>query len=182
MRLSVRHVLPVCASVILITARVGVAATDLTSCAGIDDGNARLACYDKLAGRTAIAASANAISSHNQLGQTATATVSSAHSSAADAAQQPANDHKDTVASFGLVAKPLPPSETLESIESKVVKIHPQGFGHVLVTLENGQHWMIVDNDDRVSVGSEVTINRGALGSFNLKTKDRHSYRVNRVD
>jgi hypothetical protein len=170
---SPRYILPVCAVVLLTTARIGFAATDLSSCSGIDEPNARLACYDKLAGRTA---------AHNPMGLTATANVSSAHSNAISTAQQPVNEPKDKVASFGIVAKPLHSSEILESIESKVVSVKPQGFGHLLITLENGQHWVILDNDDRVSVGAEITITRGALGSFNLKTKDRHSYRVNRVD
>ena len=152
-----------------------LAATDLSECVGIDDAGARLACYDKVAGRnTAVSSKTSPISQPS--------TYIATKNSTSNSGDQKIIDQNSKVAEFGRNIKPSPRPETIESIESTVTRTSSQGIGKVLLTLANGQHWVLSEDDGRVIAGSVVIINRGALGSFNLVTKDRHNYRVKRVD
>jgi hypothetical protein len=49
------------------------------------------------------------------------------------------------------------------------------------VVLDNGQSWLIMENDGWVSQGQAVTIKRAALGSYLLVTPSHHSYTVRRL-
>ena len=73
----------------------------------------------------------------------------------------------------------LPPeqddSEELRQIEATIVKITPISAGWVSIVLDNGHQWRQTNNSTiPLSVGDEVLIRRGIMGSHTL-TKDGNS-------
>ncbi len=158
-------VLAICA---LLSAAPAMAET-LAHCVGIDAADARLACYDAAAGRPAQPA--------------ATARMREAAPAAAAATVAPPTGaaRNDDPANFGLT----PAQRKTEPVGPSVIQAHIAGLstdriGNAIVTLDNGQTWILGDNDSRLEVGQTVTIKRAALGSFLMTTPDRHSYRVRR--
>ncbi|MHB8475078.1 MAG: hypothetical protein ACYDBZ_02175 [Steroidobacteraceae bacterium] len=167
-------------------------AVDLARCAGIAAPDARLACYDALAGRPADRVSPAATSHPAPPVSPAIPapspapppvarspqSTSTAPAVAALAAGDPAN--------FGLSparmhTAPAGPA----SIQARVTKISESslGVGHPSVALDNGQTWTFTETDDdaRLGPGDQVTIKRAALGSFVMTTPSKHSYHVRRV-
>lgn len=145
---------------------VGVAApgsADLARCAAVTAPDARLACYDALAGRAAPVASAG----------------SSSGSSVSTTAPAPPSDDPR---SFGLTPAQQHIAPTgPESIQARIAKVAPAGPGRASLLLDNGQTWLLSEDDGRLSPGDAVTIKRGALASFTLFAPSRLTYKVRRL-
>lgn len=157
-------------AMVILLALAGIAeadtSTELRRCSAIDASEARLACYDKLAGRAP---------------EHASATVAVAPPPPA------ASKEADPVRDFGLtkaqLEKSQPPSATPEGpSEIKAVVTSIGGHaGQTVVTLDNGQSWSFSDDDARLSAGDHVTIRRAALGNFMMITPSRHTHYVHRA-
>ena len=181
--------LAACLAVTLAAPLSGVAATSrdaaLARCAGIDAPERRLACYDDVVGRrtadsgAAVAAatpSATVASSEAGPGSAARATH------AAPTASNEAATGGGATPDFGLTPIQRKPQQSgPESITARIAGITGDRVGRAILTLDNGQTWLVGDNDARLTVGQEVVIRRGALGSFLLTTAERHSYHVRRT-
>jgi hypothetical protein len=144
-------------------ASAAVRASDmLAECVGLQDDTERLACYDRLSGRTAVAGSA-------------TATAAAAPSSA-----------PEPVADFGLTARAVQERDygnSVDSITGTVKGVSQNASGRYVVELDNGQLWAQSETDSYpvVRAGDMVTIKRGAVGSFVLSGPHSVSWRVRRV-
>ncbi|HEY1282970.1 MAG TPA: hypothetical protein VGE96_00695 [Steroidobacteraceae bacterium] len=70
-----------------------------------------------------------------------------------------------------------------DRITAKVTKVSADTAGQTLVELDNGQVWQQVQKrlEAIAAPGDEVTLTRGALGSYFLVSKSRLSTRVKRV-
>ena len=81
----------------------------------------------------------------------------------------------------------LPPeqddSEELRQIEATIVKITPISAGWVSIVLDNGHQWRQTNNSTiPLSVGDEVLIRRGIMGSHTLtKEGNSRTMKVKRV-
>ena len=167
-------------------------AGDLARCAGIAAPDARLACYDALAGRSAPAAAAAPTPT---LPAPAPPTAGAATSATPAApAAPPAPTSVASFASdprnFGLTeaqqhaqAQPHAAPEGPASVQARVTKLIDNRAGRAYVVLDNGQTWVFVDaaDDARLSPGDPVTIKRGSLGSFLMLTPSKHSFHVRRT-
>ncbi|QDF68342.1 hypothetical protein FJQ87_18135 [Shewanella sp. SNU WT4] len=146
----------------------------LSQCSSISDKLERLICFDELAANVdpalALAPAAKASAA-----DTATQATSQVTSQAATA-------NADTSADFGKTKKSA--SDELQKVYLTVAKVDSDARGDLVVTFTNGQAWRQVDGRRyKVSVGQEVYIERGALGSFLLGQDDRNgAVRVKRVD
>jgi len=152
----------------------------MSQCAAIAEAEARLACYDHLAGRAP---------SH---GQASVADRAAATPSAATAAQAtptpapapapPVVDFATATRNFGLSAAQLHTADQgPQSIEAHITKIIVDQNRRGTVVLDNGQTWVLLDGEMLMDTGEAVTISRAALGSFMLKSASHHSYHVRRV-
>lgn len=143
----------------------------LARCAVIDAPDARLSCYDALAGRQAQRSAA----------VTAPSAAAPARPTAA-ATPAPAAARSSDPRDFGLTAlqRKIEPSGPA-AIEVRIVGLNADRLGNAVVTLDNGQVWSVHDNDARLEVGEQVTIKRAALGSFLMTTPERHAYHVRRT-
>ena len=76
-----------------------------------------------------------------------------------------------------------PEPKAPDRITAKVTKISADTAGATLVELDNGQVWQQVQHriEQIAAPGDEVTLTRGALGSYFLVSKSRLSTRVKRV-
>lgn len=168
-----------CAATLLGTSLSAAAATgtlDLAHCAAIDAPDARLACYDALAGRApARPADARAVAVAPPPAR-APATAAAGATAAPTAAAGPQN--------FGLsqVQRHEAPTEP-DSVQAMVAGVSTDAGGHAYVVLDNGQTWGFTEteSDSRLRPGDAVTIRRASLGSFLMVTPSRHSYRVHRT-
>jgi hypothetical protein len=128
---------------------------ELRSCVGIERNTERLACYDR--GIAALRGTAGA----------SAPTVES---------------------SFGLLASTPRPetargetSDELRSVRGKVAALKSSG-GDEIITLDNGQVWRQISGGVLLlKVGDEVTINRAAMGSFQIIVPTGRSGKVKRV-
>lgn len=70
-----------------------------------------------------------------------------------------------------------------DRITAKVTKVSADTAGQTIVELDNGQVWQLVQHrlEAVATPGDEVTLTRGALGSYFLVAKSRLSTRVKRV-
>ncbi len=70
-----------------------------------------------------------------------------------------------------------------DRITAKVAKVSASATGDTLIELENGQVWQQTqDRIERIAApGDEVTVSKGAFGSYFLVSKSRLSTRVKRV-
>ena len=149
----------------------GMPGTELARCATIAASQARLACYDALAGRAPDEARSAA-----GLGAASAAAVAVAPQPAAAAA--PA----DPVQTFGLPEARLQTApKELPAIEAHVAQVHVDQYRRGSVVLDNGQVWALTEGENWLGVGEAVTIRRAALGSFMLTSASKYSYRVRRV-
>lgn len=157
---------------------------DLAQCAAIAAADARLACYDALAGRApAGAAQARTVLVPPPTAAAATPANAAAGSSAplvaapsAAAAADPQN--------FGLTKAELHQAPAgPASVEAQVAAVSVDASGHAYVVLENGQTWVFTeaDTDSRLRPGDTVSIRRASLGSFLMVTPSRHSYHAHRT-
>ncbi len=138
----------------------GVAGADpslerLHACMAEQNDGARLACYDKELGRTAVK------------GQPA------------DFGMTPQLLRQEQIQA-GVKPPPPPPPETLSA---KVTKITSRGNGRLIVTLDNGQVWeQQEDADMLLDVGDGVTIVHGMFGALWMDDSSRHRRtRVKRI-
>jgi hypothetical protein len=74
-------------------------------------------------------------------------------------------------------------SADLQSVESTVKGFSRAGDGSIVIHLENGQSWrQLSGGDTLLKAGDSVTINRAALGSFQMKVPSGRSAKVRRVN
>lgn len=149
----------------LAAASASASKADLSRCAGIDAADARLACYDALAGRVAAPARA-----------APAARTSQPASTDAESQAQPAESK-----GFGLP----PPVQALpaspQRIEARVIKVAASRFGAASVELNNGQTWALDESNGELAAGDAVVIKRAALGSYLMMTPAKRSIRVRRL-
>jgi hypothetical protein len=91
-------------------------------------------------------------------------------------------------ATFGLGASnretaATPESADLQSVQSTVKGFGRAGDGSIVVHLDNGQSWrQLSGGDTLLKAGDSVTINRAALGSFQMKVPSGRTAKVRRVN
>jgi hypothetical protein len=92
--------------------------------------------------------------------------------------------------SFGMVANtPRPNSakvaeapDDVKSVRSRVKTISPAADGGSIVELDNGQVWRQISGGAMLlKIGDEVTINRAALGSFQMIVPSGRNGKVKRI-
>lgn len=150
-----------------------VSTEDVYACADIAEDLARLACYDEAVGRLEAAETAGEI-----------ATVTRAE---VEAVQRD---------SFGFSIPSLPSialprlgggdreggEEELDRVQYAVSRISRDGFGDVIVTLENGQVWRQTDRGQvRFRDPEMAEVRRAALGSYMMRLDEGRLFRVERV-
>ncbi len=160
------------------------AAGDPRSCVAIADDAARLACYDRVLGRSAGPKPAPGA---------ATAPAAPAAAAAASAAVVSAPPAKDPVKEFGLTEEakqakdPTKAAEAAaapESITGRVMSLRWRKYGEFVVTLDNAQVWAQIEPMPSavVKVGDTVTIKKALFGSYTLVTAGRIGTKVRRID
>lgn len=161
--------------VLLANAQMGLAADrslqgDLESCKAISNPDDRLRCYDAVAGSIGT----------NWNGKASAIPVNSINSQAKGGIAPPAPLSPD--AHFGLPAA-SPPPDAVAAVHAKVASIGTRQ-GHVTVSLENGQTWLLLDDSEtRLDVGIEVTVKAAALDSFLLTGRGlSRAHRVRRLN
>ena len=167
----------------------------LAACSGIADSAARLACYDKLAGRGAApAVPARSAPAPQPAGAPAAVAAAAAPKSTttpgstAPAAEVPAPATPVAPApsaqSFGLYSAEHPKAPAVSpTLESRVVALGRNAGGRMTVTLDGGAVWeMLDDGDPLLAVGDAVTVKRAALGSYLMSTPTKRTHRVERLD
>jgi len=148
----------------------GARESKLARCAAIDDANARLACYDALAGRKS-----------QDVAQT-TVTPSATASTAAPAPPA-APDPAAAAQKFGLSnVQQHKADEGPNAIEAHVTKALVDRNRRAYLLLDNGQTWLVTDDEVQLDDGEAVTIRRAALGSFMLTSASHHSFHVRRIN
>lgn len=73
--------------------------------------------------------------------------------------------------------------ETPDRIEAKVAGISQRPSGERVVTLDNGQVWLLTEATSKgpLAAGDQVSIKAGAMGSFLLVTPGRATLRARRI-
>jgi hypothetical protein len=172
-------------------AAAAVDSAALAHCAAITAADERLACYDSLARpkpRTTAAANSTPASGkaspHAAAAPPASPTAAAAATAAPAAAAAgvtAAGATGDSAKSFGLTKHPAPAAEEVpDHIQAQVTRMDTDRLGNVRLSLDNGQVWTFNAQDTLIRVGDAVTIKRGALGSFLLRTPEHHTYKVQR--
>lgn len=84
---------------------------------------------------------------------------------------------------FGLSAVQRGPSpgDEIESISAKVMLFGQSKDARPTIALDNGQVWELDGADPLLAVGDEISIRRGALGSFMLRTAQKRTHRAHRL-
>ena len=178
-------------------ARADATSTGLTHCAAIASAEARLACYDALAGRTTRGAATTSAVPVSAVPAAAAAAIPAAASTVAapapsnPAAVAPARtltpvappDPAEAARNFGLSTAQLHTApQGPQSIEAHVSQVTVDRSQRSFVVLDNGQTWASTEGGLELDTGELVTIKHAALGSFMLvSTKSKHSYHVRRV-
>ncbi len=175
-------------------------AQDLARCAVISAPDVRLACYDALAGRGAdragtaaappAAVAASTTPNKSALTEASAASVPPAPAApsavtapsepSAPSAPGPADDPRN----FGLTQTQQHAAPVgLSTIQARIAKFVDSRTGRGYVVLDNGQTWMMTDQDEdaRLGAGDLVTIKRASLGSFLMLTPSKRSYHVRRT-
>jgi hypothetical protein len=153
-----------CLALLLVSAAAAaetpnVVPPEITVCASISRNSERLACFDQ-----AIAALV--------AGKAAKGVAASPESSFGLLSSTNAPPPKSDPASRG----------DLDSLSSTVKGFGRADDGSLVVVLENGQSWkQISGNDPLLKTGDAVTINRAALGSFQMVMPTGRSAKVRRV-
>ncbi len=174
------------AVLLTLASRADAAAGELARCAEIDAPDARLACYDQLAGRTTAATPAVVGKSSVPVapaGLPAQPPSAQPPSAQPPAPPAPAAAAEGATQTFGLTpAQQHKVPEGPASIQAHITNLSDRG-GTPYVQLENGQLWMVTDAGAEawLNLGDPVTIRRAALGSFLLTTKSKRSYHARRV-
>jgi hypothetical protein len=181
-------------------ARVAAASTaaGLARCGAIAAPDARLACYDSLAGRAAergapTATATGAEAGHATAAGSGTSTsgtaaagtgaASAATAALATAAAPAAPVARDDPRNFGFNQAQLhiAPPGGADAVHAIVSRITQDQLGRTTITLDNNQTWTYTDEDGRLSAGNAITIKRAALGSYLMTTPARRVYTVRRI-
>lgn len=163
---------------------------DVDRCLGIEDGGARLACYDRLFDRRESAAPAAAVPAAGAQAAAAAAPAATARvrevaaiepvPPAATPSAAPAPE-----AAFGLTVDQRPEGK-VKSISGTLVEVESSATGRHVLVLDNGQRWRQLEPTTRpaFSSGETVEIRRAALGSYLATVPDsgRRAVRVRRED
>ncbi len=154
----------------------------LARCAAIAAPDARLACYDELAGRPANHVDSVAPSP----GAAPTSSAAPTPIAAAAASTAPASDPRNfgfTETHLQAKVQPQAAPQAPTTIEAHVAKVIENRGARAYVVLDNGQTWTFVDaaEDARLSPGDSITIKKASLGSFLMLTQAKHSYHVRRT-
>ena len=171
---------------------------DFGSCVRIEDLSARLACYDRAAGRAPAAAPA----ATQAAPAPAPASAPRAAAATATVPVPPAPSPRmpaDPVAGFGAQSVPGNRDDALtaakvqkreeqaalpKEIQARVTAVQRRPRGEHVLTLDNGQVWEQTEYraEPRYSAGDTVVIRRGLLGSFLLtQQKGSPATRVKRI-
>lgn len=168
---------------------------DLSACGAIADPAQRLACYDRLAGRPAApatgtpaapavapaAAPAAGVAAPPPPAAPATAAPSQPAAAPAAAAKPQAPPAADA-RSFGAYSAEHPAAPTVpEALTAQVSALGKTIDGKPTITFEGGAVWLLDETDPLLAVGDTVTISRGVLGSFLLRTPSRRLHHVRRI-
>jgi hypothetical protein len=169
-------------------------AEDMARCASIKANDARLACFDSLAAASAQGATRAAptapIAPAARVAPSAPAApvapaAPQAPAAAAATAQAGANPTVFDVAdpkNFGLIpgqrhfVEQGPKSEA-----ARIISMATGQLGRSTLVLDNGQTWVVLDDDGWLSSGQEIKIKRATLGSFTMLAPSHHTYKVHRV-
>jgi hypothetical protein len=134
---------------------------ELRSCAAINRNTERLACYDR-----AVAAMIEGKAPEGLAAATPEATFGVISSA------------RGAPASSGAEAK-----ADLQSLTANVKGFGRGADGSLLILLDNGQTWrQLSGSESLLKVGDTVTINRAALGSFQMVMPTGRSAKVRRVN
>jgi hypothetical protein len=182
---------------------------DLARCAAISAADARLACYDAMANRTATSSAASPRAPQPTPAASAPTVASPAVASAPAAPAVPARVPPSAQSASATAAAPTPPAAPATAAavanpedpsqfglspvqrhvavagpkeeRGQIVSVSAGMVGHATVVLDSGQTWAVLDSDGSLSSGDKVVIKRAALGSFLMYTPSNHSYRVHRL-
>ena len=167
----------------------------LQACASIAEDAARLACYDRLAGRAAGKAAPAAPASTGGATRSPSLPAAAANGVPAAAAPPPAAASAAGASaappaaaaaplpkeSFGSYAAEHPTPPAAKSLEAAVVALGRSASGRMTVQLEGGALWELDEPDPLLAVGELVTITRASLGSYLMQTPSRRTHRVRRL-
>ncbi len=163
--------------VVFLSASTG---SGLLACPAIQADIARLACYDKAMGRVPSEMTAAPESAAKQ-----------------DTTVEDSGIEQETVSDidpeelFGIsadetekVVEEAIGIESIDAIEARVVEVHQNPAGKLIVVLENQQRWIQLDSKRlNLAPGEAVRIRRGVMDSFLMdKSTGSRSIRVKRTD
>lgn len=156
----------------------------ISTCAGVGDDRARLACYDGLAARAKAAAQPTAAR------PAAPPSIQPAPAPVAAVAPPPSAATKVDAFGAETIRKPDTPearAQEVDEIKAKVATVNFSPSNRFTVTLDNGQVWRQIEADTSQArfhkgAGDKVEISRGMLGSYNLVIEGVNMlYKVRRV-
>jgi hypothetical protein len=161
---------------------------DFGRCVPIEDLSARLACYDRAAGRpsataAAAAPAAPAAQRPPQVPNAAPAPAPAPAAAADPVANFGANGNRSDPLTAARVQREAEP-DAPRQIEAKVTAVRSRLTGEQVLTLDNGQVWEQTESrrEPQYKVGDTIIIRRGMLGSFMLtQAKGSATTRVRRI-
>lgn len=166
------------APAVLVAAFAGTAtAQSLDACRQMQDPQARLACYDRLGPATALPPT----DSPHVGGSRPVAPSAGTHAAPPVVTTPEQKFGAENVRQPAAAAAPRP--QQIEALTAQVASVRQAGMGRIAVTLSNGQVWRQTETVRLdLSAGDTVTIERGALGSYNLLTgRTSRLYKVERT-
>lgn len=157
-----------------------LAADSIEHCVAIEDGAARLACFDAATGRPDRAG----LQRHDTaVAATAATTPASPPAAAPTAARN--RTPEQAAAEFGLSAAALAREQGIYEIAAVVQSVEQSShIGRWVVTLDNGQVWEQRETTAparRPRPGDQVTIKEASLDSYLLNAPGRGASRVRRI-
>ena len=191
------------ATAILLLASFNIGFADETSdklaeCAAIQSDAERVACYDAIAsGRVveevapaaAVVEPTTEAAAPDVVEPTAETAAASAEEPKVEAAAEPTAAPVEET--FGQPADDLnreagvpAGSDTVDRLVATITGVRLYKVDRVIITLDNGQEWRQTSaSRKKFSVGDEIEINKGAVGSYRMTELDgSHAMKVRRVD
>lgn len=148
----------------------------LQHCVAEQDSVQRLACFDRESARLM------------QQSEAGASTIASAAMASTVSSPTPTAKSRTDEENFGFSGSKLAREEAaqnpgLEQLTATITQVKTRPRGEFVVTLSNGQEWAQKEEEKpmSLSVGDQVTIKPGALGSYFLKGAKRAATRVTRV-